>query len=85
MNHNGDSRKQLIDGAEYSAIGITDVYFDKNHIYFLADLPDNWLDNRYIFRIDKNGSNMLQLTDKSVGNFILSGRYISLILGNMTM
>ena len=85
MNHNGDSRKQLIDGAEYSAIGITDVYFDKNHIYFLADLPDNWLDNRYIFRIDKNGSDLQQLTDKSVGNFILSGRYIYFIAGETSI
>ena len=43
------------------------------------------MDSSYIFRINKNVSNLQQLTDKFVGNFIISGRYIYFIAGETSI
>ena len=85
MNYDGASRKQIIGGEKYSAVGISNVFWDQSYIYFIGDLPGDWLDNSYIFRTDKDGFDEIQLTDKSVSNFILSGRYIYFIGGETSI
>lgn len=61
------------------------MFFDQSHIYFIGDLQGNWLNNRYIFRTDKEGQNEKQLTELSVADFILSGRYIYFIGGETSI
>lgn len=85
MDYEGGSRKLIIGGEKYSAIGISDVFFDQSYIYYIGDLLGNWLNNRYIFRTDKDGQHEKQLTELSVDNFILSGRYIYFIGGKTSI
>lgn len=78
-NMDGGERTDIMNGYEYSAIGISDMVFDDEYIYFLADLPGEYLDNRYLYRTKKDGSEKQQLTDISTNDFALSGDYIYFI------
>lgn len=75
----GSDATDIIDASEYSALGIFDVIFDDEYIYYNADLFGEYLDNRYLYRIKKDGSEKTQLTDMPTNDFIVSGKYIYFI------
>ncbi len=85
VNTDGTEPIEIIDGAEYSGLGIFDVIFDERYIYYIADLPGDHLDNKYLYRAKKDGSELTRLTKMSTDDFIVSGNYIYFIAGKDTL
>ncbi len=82
LSTDGSTRERIIDSSEYSAVGISDISFDDKCIYYLADLPGDWLNNQYLYRVNKDGSQKAQLTQTTTRAYAVSGDSVYFVGGD---
>lgn len=85
LSTDGSTRERIIDSSEYSAVGISDISFDDKCIYYLADLPGDWLNNQYLYRVNKDGSQKVQLTQTTTRAYAVSGDSVYFVGGDSSV
>ncbi len=72
MDMDGKHKTNIFYAHEYSGMGIlSDLAFDSEYIYYTADLPGDYLNNTYLYRVKKDGAKKMLITQICTKDFVL--------------